>query len=583
MKKDSGKIKWVLLMLGLTAASVILTAAVVIHMVSQEVSTYPWETEESEGQPAEIRLENIYITGNDSDTVSFIYEGETYRIRGFLKEPCQGVADLCISDGEIKKIYRKQAQISGAFLSYSDEDIEVEGYGLLARSGQLRVYRMAGDEVAEIDLTDLAIGDETLTYIVGDGKICAILAPEETVSETIRVLIKNQNSIEYDTLYLTGSEDWSLNGNIEDAQAPIDMVSFLNDMNADIVSDSEDGLIVSGQVRTAAAVCPSGLLYITDSDGNKLSEGYEGTFLVRESDNGVVLINQISIEDYVRYVLPSEMEDFFPYEAQKAQAVCARTFACYQMKNTTYTMYGANLDDSTSFQVYNRNGTTARTDQAVADTAGEVIVYEGSPIACYYYSTSPGMTETLEVWNEESPDYISASSTLLEQEELTGHLTKKADFIRYITSSPRSYDSSSPYYRWTASLDVSGYENAQYGKIENIAVTKRSKSGYALELTVTYEKQTDVLTGEYDIRTFLGRFLRMMELSDGTYRDSLSVLPSACFIVREKSGDTYSLAGGGFGHGIGMSQYAAGAMAEEGKTYTEIINYFYKNVEIVKK
>jgi stage II sporulation protein D len=342
-------------------------------------------------------------------------------------------------------------------------------------------------------------------------------------------------------------------------------------------------VIVSGQVRTAAAVCPSGLLYLTDSDGNKLSEGYEGTFLVRESDNGVVLINQISIEDYVRYVLPSEMEDFFPYEAQKAQAVCARTFACYQMKNTTYAMYGANLDDSTSFQVYNRNGTTERTDQAVADTAGEVIVYEGNPIACYYYSTSPGMTETLEVWNEESPDYISASSTLLEQEELTGHLTKKADFIRYITSAPRSYDSSSPYYRWTASLDVSGCEDAQYGKIENIAVTKRSKSGYALELAVTYEKQTDVLTGEYDIRTFLGRFLRLTELSDGTYRDSLTVLPSACFIVREKSGDTYSLAGGGFGHGIGMSQYAAGAMAEEGKTYTEIIDYFYKNVEIVKK
>jgi stage II sporulation protein D len=463
MKKDSGKIKWMLLMLGLTAASVILTAAVVIHMVSREVSSpYPWETEESDGQPTEIWLENIYITGNDSDTVSFLYEGESYRIRGFLKEPCQGVADLCISDGEIKKIYSKKAQVSGAFLSYSDEDIEVEGYGLLARSGHLRVYRTTGDEVAEINLTDLAIGDETLTYIVGDGEICAILAQEETVSEIIRVLIKNQNRIEYDALYLTGSEGWSLNGNAQNAQMPVEMVSFLNNMNPDTVSGSEDGLIVSGQVRTAVAVCPSGLLYITDSDGNKLSEGYEGTFLVRESDNGVVLINQISIEDYVRYVLPSEMEDFFPYEAQKAQAVCARTFACYQMKNTTYAMYGANLDDSTSFQVYNRNGTTERTDQAVADTAGEVIVYEGSPIACYYYSTSPGMTETLEVWNEESPDYISASSTLLEQEGLTGHLTKKADFIRYITSSPRSYDSSSPYYRWTASLDVSGYKNREY-------------------------------------------------------------------------------------------------------------------------
>jgi stage II sporulation protein D len=324
-------------------------------------------------------------------------------------------------------------------------------------------------------------------------------------------------------------------------------------------------------------------LYITDSDGNKISEGYEGTFLVRESDNGVVLVNQINIEDYVRYVLPSEMEDYFPYEAQKAQAVCARTFAYAQLNQTAYAMYGANLDDSTSYQVYNRFGTTERTDQAVADTADEVIEYEGEPITCYYYSTSPGMTETLEVWEEESPDYIRATNTLLEQENLTSHLTKKANFIRYITSSPSSYDSSSPYYRWTATLDVSGFTDAQYGKIENIAVTRRSKSGYALEFTISYESGTVVLNDESEIRTFLGKFLTRTELADGTYRDNLAALPSACFVVWEKSGDTYTILGGGFGHGIGMSQYAAAAMAEGGMTYGEIINYFYENVEIAKQ
>jgi stage II sporulation protein D len=566
MKNDSGKIKWLFLMLGLVALSVIVTAIVVIRLVSKETSVYPWDVD-SEKPSAEIRLENIYITGNESDTVSFLYEGEEYRIRGVLRETYQGVADICISDDEIQKIYIKQAQISGTLLSYSDNEIEVEGYGILPANEHLKVYSLTQEEVCEISLSDLAVGSESLTYVVGDGEICAVLAEEEIASESIRVLIKNGSSLEYDSLYLTGSGEWTIDGNGMEADIPVDMIACLSEQ----------------QVRMVTAVCPNGYLYITDEDGTKLSEGYEGTFLVRESDHGAVLINQISIEDYVRYVLPSEMEDFFPYEAQKAQAVCARTFALSQMNNSTYAVYGANLDDSTSFQVYNRFGTTERTDQAVADTAGEIIVCGGSPITCYYFSTSPGMTETPEVWNEESPEYINAVSTLLEQVSVTAHLTKKADFVSYISSSPSSYDSSSPYYRWTARLDVSGFCDAQYGNIENIAVTKRSKSGYALELTVSYQSNVVVLSDEYEIRTFLGQFLSGTELSDGTYRDNLSVLPSACFIVSEKNGDNYTLMGGGFGHGIGMSQYAAGKMAEEGMTYDEIIKYFYKNIEIAKQ
>jgi stage II sporulation protein D len=581
MKKDSGKIKWMLfLMVVLVALSVALTAFVVIHMTATEATVYPWDEAASEESPVEILLENIYITGNDSDAVTFVYEGESYRIRGRLKESYQGVADLVIYENEITKIYVKRAQIDGRLLSYSEDDIEVEGYGLIQTSDNLHVFCLTQENVEEMSLSDLVIGDDTLTYVVGDGEICAVLVTEETVSETIRVLLKNNSSIEYDALYLTASDEWTINGEVQQADTPVDLYDYIYRMDPETLKDDESDIIVSGQVRTAEVICLNGLLYIADSDGTRQSEGYEGTFFVRESENGVVLINQLSIEDYVRYVLPSEMEDYFPYEAQKAQAVCARTFAYSQMSNTTYASYGANLDDSTSFQVYNRFGTTERTDQAVADTCGEIIVCDGSPITCYYFSTSPGMTENLEVWNEESPDYISVQSTLLEEKELTDRLTLKANFVQYITESPESYDSQSPYYRWTATLDLSGYENDSYGKIENVAVSKRSASGYALALDISYEKKTVTLTDEYQIRTFLGRFLTLTELADGTVRDSLSLLPSACFIVWNKNGDTYTIKGGGFGHGIGMSQYAAGAMAESGMTYKEIIGFFYKNVEI---
>jgi stage II sporulation protein D len=196
------------------------------------------------------------------------------------------------------------------------------------------------------------------------------------------------------------------------------------------------------------------------------------------------------------------------------------------------------------------------------------------------------VTGSLEVWAEESPEYIVPASTLLDGEKqniyASGALAGQDTFCSYIAESPESYDSSSPYYRWTATLCTGDYEDATYGSIRDLTVTSRSANGYATGLSVTYDSGTVLLTGEFEIRTFLGRFLQLVELSDGTYRDNLSMLPSACFFV-EKDGDTYTLPGGGFGHGIGMSQYAAGAMAQAGMDYREIIDFFYENVEIVKK
>ena len=72
--------------------------------------------------------------------------------------------------------------------------------------------------------------------------------------------------------------------------------------------------------------------------------------MTRKGD-GYVLVNELPIETYLRYVLPSEMPTYFSYEALKAQAVCARTFAYKQMRQNAYAEYGANLDDSTAYQV----------------------------------------------------------------------------------------------------------------------------------------------------------------------------------------------------------------------------------------
>ncbi len=582
MKKKFDKVKWmILLMIALVVVSVSITILVVMHMVSKQTAKIPQNGTTQEIN-AQILVENVYITECADNWITLLYQGGSYRFRGQIAGGYSGVADIYFLNNKIDKIALKRTTVQGTLLSYNEDQIEVEGYGLVEKAASLAVYRIAEGQVMTGDFSGLSIGEENLSYVVAEGKICAVIQNEDDIQvadkeDTIRVLLKNGENITYQKLYITGSREWMINGAIQKADDPVDMVSVIRQ-----IADKTDRQSQTSQlpdvtmVRTAQAVCNDGFLYITDENGTKLGNGYEGIFLVREWEDGVVLINQIGIEDYVRYVLPSEMESTFPFEAQKAQAVCARTFAYAQMQNKTYAAYGANVDDSTSFQVYNRFGTSSMTDLAVEETKGQLMVYDDQPITCYYFSTSNGFTEDMEVWGEENPPYIAAQS-LLFSDTSAGRLSLRANYIDFLQEAPQSYDSDSPYYRWSAILDLDAYTDASLGKIKSITLTKRSASGYVRSMDVCYEKMTQTLTDENEIRKFIGKLLCEVTLTDGTKRTDMTMLPSASFVITGQDGQKYTLSGGGFGHGIGMSQYAAGKMAELGMDYREILVFFYKN------
>ena len=97
---------------------------------------------------------------------------------------------------------------------------------------------------------------------------------------------------------------------------------------------------------------------------------------------------------------------------------------------------------------------------------------------------------------------------------------------------------------------------------------------------MTYENGSKLIENENEIRQELGKYLSNVTLSDGKIRNDLSMIPSACFTIIE-TGDGYiKISGGGFGHGVGMSQYGAKELAEEGKNFEEILKYYYSNVEL---
>ena len=320
-------------------------------------------------------------------------------------------------------------------------------------------------------------------------------------------------------------------------------------------------------------------LVVCDSEGKPLEEVFEGKLHFYMEPQGLVMINEIDMETYLKYVLPSEMPRNFGAEALKAQAVCARTYAYVHMNNQSYAKYGANIDDTTSFQAYHNTYRTEETDVAVMETAGEVATCNGELIACYYFSTSPGVTNLASSWGGEERDYISCAGL----EFSSGlDLTKDADFSRFMTTQQVSYDAISNYYRWKAVLDISSTRDKEKGALTSITVKKRNEAGYVTELELVYENCVEILKKENEIRKTLGKYLQEVILQNEQVRTDLTMIPSACFEVLINTEGQIVLRGGGNGHGIGMSQYGARGMAEKGYSYKEILDYYYENI-VVKK
>ena len=293
---------------------------------------------------------------------------------------------------------------------------------------------------------------------------------------------------------------------------------------------------------------------------------YRGSLTIYKDENGLRLVNTLPLEEYLYGVVPSEMPASYPEEALKAQAVCARTYACVQMMNSSLGDLGAQVDDSVSYQVYQNSGEAQASSQAVEATAGEILLNNGSPINAYYFSTSHGQTSTDQVWAASAPS-------------------------AYRQSVECTYDSQEPWYQWEVDLSlekilenvrgmfsgvtwVSGVEMAEGGTQEGV-----------LKLVIHTDQGDQELHSEYDIRTALAPDGLSITRQDGSQVMGSSLLPSAYFTleeIRNAQGTLtgYKVQGGGYGHGVGMSQNGAKGMADTGKNYQEILTYFYKDVEI---
>lgn len=268
-------------------------------------------------------------------------------------------------------------------------------------------------------------------------------------------------------------------------------------------------------------------------NGNK----YRGALNVKINKSGSLLvINNITIDEYLMGTVPSEMSPSWSKSALEAQAVAARTYALYT-KNQ-HSSEGYDLCTSTHCQVYSGIAKESpSTTSAVKSTQGYVMTYGGTPICAVFHSSSGGRTENAEdVWGNYNP-----------------YLRSVAD------------EDNSPNKNWTVS-----FTSAEMQKL----LARGSKDVGAV-------KSVQMINS--NARSAVVRFKGSKGTIDlsGVKLRSLLGLKSSMFTARNAGGQVI-FEGHGYGHGLGMSQYGAKAMAEKGKSWQDILKHYYTNVSIDK-
>ena len=151
------------IMLAITMVCVVIVFAIV--MVQKEKGTL---VKQARAVTKDMVYENAYIVSNDDGRLIFICDGELYRAKGTMEESFTGVCDIEISGSKVKKIQVKPDDISGVMLSYGNGTMQIAGQGdIPMQSDKLPVYDETGTSPKEISVSDLIIGSETLSYILG--------------------------------------------------------------------------------------------------------------------------------------------------------------------------------------------------------------------------------------------------------------------------------------------------------------------------------------------------------------------------------------------------------------------------------
>lgn len=274
------------------------------------------------------------------------------------------------------------------------------------------------------------------------------------------------------------------------------------------------------------------------------SKKYRGWVELRKKTNGrLLIINELDIEDYLKGVIASEIPNDWEFEALKAQAIAARTYAIYQKRVSGKRLY--HIKATVSSQVYNgRDGERTNTVRAVEDTTGIVIEFRGDVIPAFFHSSCGGHTEDASsLWGIEEP------------------------YLRGVDCECQSIVQNG---LWEKRLSMSFIEQAirkmghGAGSISDMSISSVTTAGRVKEVAVRSSGRTAMIPAE------------MLRAALGT-----TTIPSVFFELEMAEGEAV-FSGRGSGHGVGLCQWGTKEMAQRGFDYKAILSHYYPGTTLAR-
>jgi len=301
---------------------------------------------------------------------------------------------------------------------------------------------------------------------------------------------------------------------------------------------NKKGLFINDILVNAESIEVSGTRFFQAN-----SNIYRGSFAIYKHNGQLCLINKLHLEEYLFSVIPSEVYPKWNMEALKAQAIASRTFTLFEI-NRNRKLMNKNYDlySDTRSQMYKGVKTeTPRTSQAVLQTSGQVLTYNGSIIKSYYSASIGG---------------ISAYGTEI------------GDNQPYLNSVRTSLIKNSSSYKWIARISLKNLQKKikMKEKIKSVNISERTLSGRIKKIKITDHQGYSIDINGDTLRKEIGYSIMKSTLANLYIKD-----PNSLIIV-----------GNGYGHGVGMGQWEAQEFAKQGKSYLEILNYFYKNINLLQ-
>ncbi|MRG85607.1 SpoIID/LytB domain-containing protein [Salinibacillus xinjiangensis] len=350
-------------------------------------------------------------------------------------------------------------------------------------------------------------------------------------------------------------------------------------------------------------IVKQGELYIKDSSGRKKIPGsftlipesydqnliyindrpYQGAMdFTIENEKYIRPINQLHLEDYLKGVVPFEVFSEWDLEALKAQSLAARTYALMHLNGEQQ------MDDTIKFQVYGGFSTFERTNQAVEETKGEIITHNGKPIHAFYSASNGGHTESNgNAWGGSDISYYPIKPDPYDPKEpweITLHKQQlPTEYFLFAWEFPgiwkhfeeKNKEITANIKSW---LQSQGYQNTKILSIPHFSISnQQTESGRSINGSITIRFM-------YQLP---GNFVLMDQISlDDVPLTKIrpmiggSIFRSYLITSFDSSGSAYQMKGNGYGHGVGMSQWGAQQMARAGKSYKQIIQFYFPGTKI---